>query len=176
MTKTLLHLLIAVAVLSLLACNGKEKAQAPAQPVVEARTVFNDYAIRNLDRTPQSTTEEIGLHRITIIDIWASWCGPCMHEMPNLVALHTEYADRGLGIIGISLDKDYNSWKQAIDENGMTWLQLSDLRGWDTAIVQDYAINAIPHTIVVDQQGTILQTGLRGEGLAAFVRQQLGAK
>lgn len=176
MPKTLLHLLIAVALLSLLACSGKDKAQAPAQPVAETRAVINDYAIRNLDRTPQSTTEEIARHRITIIDIWASWCGPCMREMPNLVALHSEYADRGLGIIGISLDEDYNSWKQAIDQNGMTWLQLSDLRGWDTPIVEDYAINAIPHTIVVDQKGTILQTGLRGEGLAAFVRQQLGAK
>lgn len=176
MTKTLLHLLIAVAVLSLLACNGKEKPQAPAQPVAEARAVINDYAIRNLDRTPQSIQEEIARHQITVIDIWASWCGPCMHEMPNLVSLHTAYADRGLGIIGISLDKEYNRWKQAIDQNGMTWLQLSDLRGWDTAIVQDYAINAIPHTIVVDQQGSILQTGLRGDDLATFVRQQLGGE
>jgi len=74
-----------------------------------------------------------------------------------------------LGIVGISLDSDHNAWKQAIDDNGMAWPQLSDLRGWDCTIVQREKIDAIPFTIVVDGNANILARGLRGERLAAFV-------
>lgn len=169
----LLSILITTACLSFFACTKKNNELSSAQPKETSQQIIKDYEIRDLNRVPQSTMKEIGQHTITVLDIWASWCGPCMREMPNLVALHKKYANRGLGIIGISLDKDYNSWKQAVESQYMTWLQLSELRGWDCSIVQDNGIDAIPHTIVVDSCGHILQTGLRGTELEEFVCQQL---
>ena len=97
-----------------------------------------------------------------------------MAEMPHLVALHEAYATKGLGIIGISLDNDYNAWQAAIESQGMAWLQLSELRGWDTEAAQTNCVHSIPHTIIVDNNARILATGLRGDALKQFIENKLG--
>lgn len=112
-------------------------------------------------------------NRLTIIDFWASWCGPCRHDMPEMVALYKEYKDKGLGIVGVSLDNDATAWQKAIDDLKMAWPQMSDLKGWDNAAAKLFNITSIPHTIVVDQQGKILHRGLRGDDLRQAVAEKL---
>lgn len=136
-------------------------------------TTLPDFAQPAPDGTVISIKEEIGKHKITIIDFWASWCGPCRHDMPSVVELYKEFKDKGLGIVGVSLDNDANAWKKAIDQLKMTWPQMSDLRGWDNAAAQMLSITSIPHTVIVDSKGVILARGLRGEELRQFVAERL---
>lgn len=134
---------------------------------------FNDISVPDFDRNPISVLEEARKHKITILDFWASWCGPCMNEMPNIVDIYNSYKDKGLGIIGLSLDSDYKRWKEATQANNMTWLQLSELRGWDSEVAKVNGVQAIPHTIIIDKSGNILATDLRGEDLKQFVAEAL---
>jgi thiol-disulfide isomerase/thioredoxin len=125
------------------------------------------------DGTSLSIMSEVSQHRITIIDFWASWCGPCRQEIPSVIELYKKYKDKGLGIVGVSLDNDKDAWLTAIKQLNMAWPQMSDLNGWDNSVAKLFNITSIPHTIVVDQQGKILRHGLRGEALANFVAEQL---
>lgn len=125
------------------------------------------------DGTSLSIMSEVSQHRITIIDFWASWCGPCRQEIPFMIELYNKNKDKGLGIVGVSLDNDKDAWLTAIKQMNMPWAQMSDLNGWDNAAAKLFNITSIPHTIVVDQQGKILRHGLRGEALANFVAEQL---
>lgn len=171
-------IILAAAGLVLAACHSKRPQQniVSTQKSVTTEHVenfFANYDIADLDRNKVSTSEEIAKHEITVIDFWASWCGPCRGEMPVMVDMYNNYKDKGLGIIGISLDEDYDAWKKAVDEDQMLWMQLSELRGWDCTAAQDNSVQAIPHTIVVDKRGKILATGLRGHELVEFVDKQL---
>ena len=125
------------------------------------------------DGTPLNIMNEVQQHAITILDFWASWCGPCRQAMPEMIELYNQYKDQGLGIVGISLDEDYDAWTQAIKTHSIPWPQMSDLKGWDNAAAQLFNISAIPHIIVVDSTGKILARGLRGEDLEQFVADRL---
>jgi thiol-disulfide isomerase/thioredoxin len=101
-----------------------------------------------------------------MIDFWASWCGPCRRESPNMVRLYNEYKDKGFTIFSVSLDKDGDAWKAAIAKDGLIWPNHgSDLKMWDTPLVSLYNFNSIPHTVLVDPEGKIIASGLRGEKL-----------
>ena len=143
----------------------------PLQASAEEGSPMFDMQIPDINRNNVSLMSLIQKNKITIVDFWASWCGPCMQEMPNMVALYNQYKDKGLGIVGISLDTDHNAWKEAIRQQGMEWPQLSELRQWeDNAAATAANVKAIPLTIVVDQSGKILKRNLRGEELAAFIK------
>ena len=116
---------------------------------------------------------EVEKNKITIIDFWASWCGPCIQEMPSMLSLYEGNKDRGLGIVGISLDKDKDAWTGTIKKLKLPWPQMSDLKFWDNDVAKAFNVNSIPHTIVVDQKGKILRRGLRGEQLKQFVESEL---
>jgi thiol-disulfide isomerase/thioredoxin len=120
-----------------------------------------------------SIMTEVSKNKITVIDFWASWCGPCRQEMPFMLALYADNKDRGLGIVGVSLDKDKDAWLNAIKTLKLPWPQMSDLKYWDNAAAKAFNINSIPHTVVVDQKGKILRRGLRGEELKQFVESEL---
>ena len=134
--------------------------------------MIKDFTMTSVDGKKISLKDEVAKHEITIVDFWASWCGPCMHEVPNLVSLYNKYKDCGLGIVGISLDEDEDSWKSAIEENKMSWTQLSDLQGWDNAAARLYGVESIPHILVVNKKGEIIAKDLRGEELKSCIEDQ----
>jgi len=137
------------------------------------QTQMEDFSLSTPEGDELSVMDEVEQHELTILDFWASWCQPCVKEMPNMVALYERFHDKGLGIVGISLDEDHEQWVKAIKTLGMTWPQVSDLKGWNSYAAQMFRVQAIPHMIVVDKNGTILKSGLRGEALETFIAGQL---
>lgn len=134
---------------------------------------MEDFTMNDIEGKPVSIMKEISRNKITVIDFWASWCGPCRNEMPHMVALYDKYSTKGLGIVGISLDNKQKDWETATKSLGVKWPQMSDLQGWNNAAARMFNIRSIPQVIIVDQQGTILKKGLRGEALEEFVADRL---
>ncbi len=135
--------------------------------------VMPDFTLPTPAGQELSALAEVAKNKVTVIDFWASWCKPCCDEMPNMVSLYEKYKDKGLGILGVSLDTDKEAWVKGINDMNMKWAQVGDMQGWKTGVVELYQVNAIPFVVVVDQQGTILQKGLRGESLAMFIEDKL---
>lgn len=103
--------------------------------------------------------------KIVLIDFWASWCGPCRRENPNVVNVYNKYRDKGFEILGVSLDDNADKWKAAIAKDGLTWKHVSDLKGWQSIAAQTYKVNSIPFTVLLDKNGRIIAKGLRGAEL-----------
>lgn len=139
----------------------------------EEGSTIKDFTMNTIGGAPLNVMSEIKKNRITILDFWASWCAPCRQEMPLMLDIYKTYKDKGLGIVGISLDEDEDAWKKATDQLNIPWPQMSDLKGWDNAAAQMFNITSIPHTVVIDQNGKILRRGLRGEQLEKFIAEQL---
>lgn len=103
--------------------------------------------------------------KVVLIDFWASWCGPCRKELPNVKRAYEKYKSKGFEILGVSLDKDRDAWLEAISKEGLTWPQVSDLKFWQSEACQIYAVQSIPYTVLVDKEGKIIATDLRGAEL-----------
>ena len=112
--------------------------------------------------------------KVILINFWASWCGPCRMENPHVVELYNHYHDKGLNIIGVSLDKDEAKWKEAIAKDGLTWNHISNLKFWADPIAEKYNVKAIPATFIVDANGVIIAKDLRGAELDAKIKELLG--
>ena len=149
-----------------------EQELAKAAKTAEG-SVIQDFTQKALDGTEISLMAEVKKHKITVIDFWASWCGPCRQEMPFMIQMYDKYQSKGLGILGISLDENSDAWIKGTEALGFTWPQMSDLKGWENEIAQYFQVTSIPHTIIVDQSGKILRRGLRGEQLEQFIAEQL---
>ena len=126
---------------------------------------FTDFTLPSPEGNPVKLGDIIAKNKYTLIDFWASWCGPCRREMPNVVAAYKEYNKKGFGIVGVSLDSDAEAWKKAIKEMGMTWDHMSDVKGWQCEGAALYGVNSIPATVLVAQDGTIIARNLRGEAI-----------
>jgi peroxiredoxin len=100
-----------------------------------------------------------------LVDFWASWCGPCRAENPNLTKQYALYKDKGFQVLSVSLDDNKKKWTDAIAKDGMPWLHVCDLKGWGNAAGKLYGVRAVPASYLVDPQGKIVATGLRGEDL-----------
>lgn len=137
---------------------------------------LSDFTMRDVNGNLLSLLTEIKKNKITVIDFWASWCGPCIHEMPEVIKMYNQYQPMGLGIIGVSLDSNETAWKNAIVSLSLPWTQISELNGWNNSMINAYGIRSIPYTMIVNKEGKILQKGLRGQQLADAVRQYLNEK
>lgn len=132
-----------------------------------------DFSAPDPDGKMVSLKESLG--KITLIDFWASWCGPCRVENPNVVALYNEFHQKGLNIIGVSLDRENqkDKWLEAIATDKLTWTQVSNLQFWQDPIAQQYSVQSIPATFLLDAEGRIVAKNLRGAQLRAKVQELL---
>ena len=133
-----------------------------------------EFSAPNPEGKTVSLKESLG--KITIVDFWASWCGPCRAENPNMVKLYTEFHDKGLNIIGVSLDDDAAKWKEAIAKDNLTWTHVSNLKKWKDPIAIQYGVKEIPNTYVLNQYGVVIAKNLSGEALKAKIAELLTVK
>jgi peroxiredoxin len=108
-----------------------------------------------------------------LIDFWASWCGPCRRENPDIAAAYRKYHDRGFNILGVSLDESRDAWLKAIKDDHLTWMHVSDLKGWSNEAAALYGINSIPSNLLLDPDGIIIRKNLTGNDLHAALEQLL---
>jgi peroxiredoxin len=114
--------------------------------------------------------------KVVLLDFWASWCGPCRRENPNVVKMYEKYADKGFEILGVSLDKDKARWEKAIADDGLEWLHISDLKHWGSEYAALYGVRSIPDTILLDAEGKIIARNLRGKALEQRLEQLFSGK
>jgi thiol-disulfide isomerase/thioredoxin len=117
--------------------------------------------------TPEGEIKKLSDLRgnVVMIDFWAAWCGPCRRENPNVVKMYEKYNDKGFEIYGVSLDRKKEDWVKAIEKDGLTWTQVSDLSYFNSEAAKTYSVNAIPATVLLDKEGRIIARNLRGAEL-----------
>lgn len=126
---------------------------------------FTDLEMAAPDGKLHKVSELVGEGKWVLVDFWASWCGPCRAEMPNVLEAYNKYHAKGFEVVGISFDNKKDAWMKAVKQLNLPWMQLSDLKGWECAAAPVYKIDAIPDNILIDPQGKITDRGLRGKNL-----------
>lgn len=123
-----------------------------------------DFTQNDPDGNPVTLSSLVGENYL-LIDFWAAWCGPCRVENPNIVAVYNDYKDKGFDVLGVSLDRDKEAWLKAIEDDNLTWTQVSDLNYWNNEASKAYGVNAIPSNLLLDNDGIIIEKNIRGEEL-----------
>jgi thiol-disulfide isomerase/thioredoxin len=149
--------------------NAEGGLQQKLQQIIDQASTFiaGNVAPGFTQETPEGDLLSLADLRgkVVLVDFWASWCGPCRRENPNVVRMYRKYNDKGFEILGVSLDKDRNRWLQAIEQDGLEWYHVSDLKGWQNEVAQAYRVSSIPQTVLLDEEGRIIARNLRGVAL-----------
>jgi peroxiredoxin len=151
------------------------KEQVKTMKLVAIGQKAPDFTMNDPEGKPVALSSLIGA-KLFLIDFWASWCGPCRQENPNVVKVYTEYHKKGFDILGVSLDRTKDDWVKGIADDKLVWSHVSDLQYWNNAAAKMYAVRAIPSNVLLDETGTIIGRNLRGEDLAKKVAEVLGGK
>jgi thiol-disulfide isomerase/thioredoxin len=149
-----------------------------AKGLLEKRQKMADLKSKPVDIKFTSTDgKEVDLAKmrgkVVLVDFWASWCGPCIGEMPNVVSTYKKLHDKGFEIVGISLDQDKEAMEGALKKHEMTWVQYFDGGGWENKISKSFGIQSIPAAWLIDKKGMLREMGLRGDALGAGVEKLL---
>jgi peroxiredoxin len=158
--------------------SNKFKAEKPNSPNIHIKTFHQQIMrLRGVDvgseapeiamKMPNDTTLALSSLRgkYVLIDFWASWCGPCRKENPNVVRMYYKFKDKGFDIFSVSLDQEKDSWVKAIEKDGLPWHHVSDLQFWNSAAAAAYGVQGIPATFLLDKEGKVIAKYLRGEDL-----------
>ena len=135
---------------------------------------YTDLEMADPDGKIHKISELVGEGKYVLVDFWASWCGPCRAEMPNVLEAYNKFHAKGFEVIGVSFDQKKEAWVKAVEQLQMPWLQISDLKGWQCAAAPIYKIDGIPDNILIDPQGKIIDRGLRGKALHTRLQHLLG--
>jgi thiol-disulfide isomerase/thioredoxin len=126
--------------------------------------------MNDLEGEPHKVSDYLEDNKLVLLDFWASWCGPCRAEIPNLKDIYATYHSKGLEIISISLDDNTEAWSSAVKDLDMPWVQLSDCKGWNNKAAQLYNVSSIPYMILFNNSGKVVASQLRGEALKKKVK------
>ena len=132
------------------------------QERLEVGQPFIDFTLQTKDGEDVTLSEKIAQNKLTLVDFWASWCGPCRHENPVVKAAYEKYHELGFDVVGVSVDQDEAAWLKAVEEDELPWMQVRDS---EDKVSEDYMIYYIPSNFLFDQNGTMIAKGLRGEDL-----------
>ncbi len=151
---------------------AKQQAAAKIQKTLEPGNAFPDFEEKTLTGETISVAKYKG--SVVLLDFWATWCGPCVEDMPYIIALHKKYGPLGLQIIGVSLDRDAAALNKFLEEKQITWPQIFDGKFWDAKLAQKYGVTGIPFTLLINGDGVIVGRNLRGPELEAAIAKLLG--
>ncbi|HHB79775.1 MAG TPA: TlpA family protein disulfide reductase [Saprospiraceae bacterium] len=143
-----------------------------AEHHLDVGQVAPDFTLEDTNGQPFSMSSLRG--KVLLIDFWASWCGPCRRENPNVKRLYAKYHSKGFDVLGVSLDRKKASWLAAIQKDGLPWHHISDLKGWQCAASRLYKVRSIPSTFLLDKDGKIIAKGMRGPALEQKLKQIFG--
>lgn len=149
-----------------------ERSDSPAEGTAVG-CKYIDFSLPGIQGNDIAVSDYVSKNRYTLVDFWASWCPPCRAEMPTIVKAYAAYHSKGLEVVGVSLDSSRDSWLVSIEQLGMTWPQMSDLKGWSCQGAKLYNVQSIPANLLIDQQGIIVAKDLRGEELLQKVAELL---
>ncbi len=140
---------------------------------IELGEIAPDFTAPSIDGSNVTLSAELKKNKVTLVDFWAAWCRPCRVENPNLVRLYKKYNKEGFNIIGVSLDRTKEQWEQAVIDDNLPWIQVSNLNFWNDPIARRYSIRAIPQSYLLNKDGLVMGKNLRGQDLEARISAML---